>query len=218
MKINLKRVALSLALIAACGLAFNAGAFAGEEAPAKPAVKTEPAKTEAGKSEETVKTATETPACSMMKWMFGEVAKTPGAKPECMKSTMTAWFAGGKDVPLAGMRDALVKDGWTAESTVAFFKAEMAKRAAAGDCSGCDKSKCSDKADCDKSECCGEDKCEGDCPCKGEAAKPKPADGAPAAAGDAAPAGDAGPSSECGKCCGGCDKSKKKEKAAPVGS
>ncbi len=205
MKINLKRVALSLALIAAVGLAFNTGAFAGEEAPAKPAVKTEPAKTEA-----VVKTATETPACSMMKWAFAEIAKTPGAKPECMKSTMTAWFAGGKDVPLAGMRNALVKDGWTADTTVAFFKAEMAKRS--GDCSGCDKSECGDKADCEGGDCCGG--CD-----KDAAAKPKPADGAPAAAGDAAPAGDAGPSSECGSCCGGCDKkAKKKEKAAPVGS
>lgn len=167
----------ALAVVAAFGLCLN-NTFAGEEAPAKPAptakVKEAPATPAA-----TVKTKTETPMCSMMGWVSEQIKTVEGAKEGCCSSAMKAWFAGDKNVPLAGMRDRLVADGWTADSTIAFFKKMSAERAAkSGDCSGCDKAgdkTAGDCSGCDKEEC---DK--GECPC--DSAKSE---------------------------CGGCDKEKK---------
>ncbi len=153
----------ALAVVAAFGLCLN-NTFAGEEAPAKPAP-TAKAKEAPATPAATVKTKTETPLCSMMGWVSEQIKTVKGAKEGCCSSAMKAWFAGDKNVPLAGMRDRLVADGWTADSTIAFFKKMAAERAAkSGECSGCDKG-CGDKAAGDCSGCdkgCG-DKAAGDC-------------------------------------------------------
>lgn len=129
-----------------------------------------------------VATKTETPMCSIMGFVTAEMKKTKGAEGQCCKGAMKAWFAGGKDVPLAALRDKMVADGWNAETTIAFFEKMAAARAAKadaakvvptaatgdaaapakGDCSGCDKDcsgcdKAKDCSGCDK-ECSGCDK------------------------------------------------------------
>lgn len=185
----------SLAVVAVLSLCLS-GAIAGEDVPAA----AKPAKTDTAPAPTTaeVKTKTETPLCSMMGWIGEQVKQTKGVEGDCCGGAMKAWFAGGADVPLAGMRDRLVADGWTAETTIAFFKKMQAERAAksGADCQGCDKAK--DCGGCDKA---------GDAKIK-------------TATGDAAPAGDCGgcdKAKDCSGCdkatdCGGCDKAKKDAK------
>jgi hypothetical protein len=125
-------------------------------APAKPAAEATPA-TPAAKSE----TATPSPVHSILQWVGSQVT----GKTECMcpgspegEVVWRKWYAGGPDVPLAGLRDHMVKAGWNADRTIAFFQ-EMAKKHAA-----------------QGSECCegkgGDGCCKGTkegCKCKGTA-------------------------------------------------
>ena len=163
-----KTLALGAAFAVAFAFAAHTGAFAGEEAPtaapAKPAVETTEAAPEA------VKTKTETPVCSMVGYIMEQVVKTPCENEGCKVSAMKAWFAGDAKVPMAGLRDRLKADGWTADSTIAFFKKMAAERGcdkadgeccgscdkAAGDCQGCDKAAGGCQG-CDKEggKCCG---------------------------------------------------------------
>lgn len=46
------------------------------------------------------------PLPTVLRWLTGENGKGP----------LASWFEGGADVPLAGLRDALTADGWTARS------------------------------------------------------------------------------------------------------
>ncbi len=93
----------------------------------------------------TVSTATKSPIHTMMKWVGSQVAPDLDcACPAKEKGEMAwrAWFV-AKDAPLSGLRAAMVKDGWNADRTVAFFKAMGAKKSCSDcnkDCSGCDKS------------------------------------------------------------------------------
>ena len=158
--INTRYVAV-LAILAAGVFSLNRIARAGEEAPkapatdtAKPAAEapkaTEP--TDAAKTAEAPATKTPSPMHSLMGWIGKQVAPNldcpcPGTA-EGEKAWRT-WFAGGKDVPLASLRDRMVADGWTADKFVTFFKA------AKGDCKDC-------KGDCAKGDCAKGD-CKGDC-------------------------------------------------------
>ena len=160
-----------LAILAAGVFSLSRIARAGEEAPkapasetAKPAAEapkaTEPAKTDAAKTVEAPATKTPTPMHSLMGWIGKQVAPNldcpcPGTA-EGEKAWRT-WFAGGKDVPLASLRDRMVADGWTADSFVTFFKAK-------GDCS---------KGDCAKGDCKDCAKKDGCCEGKGERADGK---------------------------------------------
>jgi hypothetical protein len=165
---------LGVALAAAAAFAFSSTLSADDAAPkapvASPASDAAPAapaaSTEAPKTSEVAKpdTKTPTPIHSMMGWVAKQVA--PHLECGCPataegEKAWRAWFDGGKDVPLAGLRDAMVADGWTADKTVAHFKAMVAKMKASGDCAG----KCDGAAKADGSGCC-----EG----KGERADGKP--------------------------------------------
>jgi hypothetical protein len=141
------------------------------DAPAAPAAPTAPAASaETPKPAEAPKPDTKTPSPihSMMGWVAKQVA--PNLECGCPatsdgETAWRAWFAGGKDVPLAGLRDAMVADGWTADKTVGFFREMVAKKSASGDCaSKCDKA----GAACAKGD--GEGCCQG----KGERADGKP--------------------------------------------
>ncbi|MDJ0520720.1 MAG: hypothetical protein QNJ90_01455 [Planctomycetota bacterium] len=170
----------------ALGLALVAGglAFAGEDAPvAKPAAETKTAPTTVAKKPET---ATESPIHSMMKWVAGHVSDDCACpSTEKGEKQWRAWFA-SKDAKLAGLRDAMVADGWNADRTIGYFKKMMAAKSGS-DCGSCDKA-----ASCDKAKSCGG--CD----------KSK-------SGGAAAPTGDAGTSgatAKSSKCCGSCDKAK----------
>jgi hypothetical protein len=131
-----------LAALLCCAVLVTGIAFAGDEAPAaKPSVEATPADKPA--------TATPSPIHSMMKWVASQVV--PDLECGCPSTEAgakgwTAWFNGGKDVPLATLRDAMVVDGWNAERTVGFFK-QMAASKSCSDCKDCDGKDC---AGCDK--------------------------------------------------------------------
>ena len=170
---------LSLSTLAAAALLAWAGsARAGDEAPAAKPATPAPAAAEAPKpATDAAATKTPSPVVSVLMWVGKQVAPSlecacPGT-PEG-ETAWRAWFTGGKDVPLAGLRDALVADGWTADRTVAFFREMRAKMAASGTAS--DEGKCAGKC-AGKCEGKCEGKCHGDCPgCKKsgtEAAQPE---------------------------------------------
>jgi hypothetical protein len=195
----MKRLSYVLAAAAVAAVAFfSRPVLAGDPAPSAPAAtpakaapaeapkveapKTEAPKTEAAKSE----TKTPSPIHSMMGWLGKQVA--PNLECGCPSTAegekaWRAWFAGGKDVPAAAIRDALVADGWTADRVVSFFQA-MAK-ANAGSCEGgkCADGKCAE-GKCAEGKCnggaCGEKKdgCCGDCKDKAKSETPadKPTD------------------------------------------
>ena len=183
-----------LALVAASTLALT-GAFAGDEVTPKTDA---PAAATGARAEKTEAVATKTPSPmhTLMGWMSKQaVGDLDSPCPSCPKAEAAwrAWFAGGADVPLAGLRDRLVADGWTADRYVGYFQ-EMAKAhpKAGGDCAGkasgdCDKGcdDCPGKAsgECDKgcTDCPGKaanagkgcDSCPGGCPEK-RGAEPAP--------------------------------------------
>lgn len=123
-------------------------------------------------------TKTQSPIHSMMGWLAKQVA--PSVECPCpakadAEAAWRGWFAGGKDVPAAALRDALVADGWTADRFVGFFQAQAkAKAAEAASSEGgkcCDEGKCADGKCGEKcGEKCGDGKCCGKCK-KGEVAK-----------------------------------------------
>lgn len=170
----------ALALVAAGVFTLSAltsTARAGGESPMAPA-EAKPApeapKADAPKPEtKTEAPATKTP--SPMHTLLGFVAKQVAPSLECGcpskpegEKAWRGWFAGGKDVPMAALRDQLVADGWTADRFVGFFK-EMASK------QGCDKGSC-EKGDCAKGDC-AKGECEkGDGCCKGSGER---ADGKP---------------------------------------
>ena len=189
------RTLFSIAVVGA--LSFAGIAYAGDPAPAAPApalsgpakpsnptekvapavdaAKPAPAaSTEAPKAAEAQKA--ESPIHVMMGWIAKQVAPTlanPCPATVEGEKAWRSWFGGGKDIPLASLRDAMVSAGFDADHFVAFFQ-EMAKKASAG---------------CD----CADGKCAGG----------KCADGVGAdAKGAAAPTGDAKPEakSSCGGC------------------
>ncbi len=213
-------VALTLGLV----LVVGGLAIAGEDAPAtQPAAETKTAPTTAAKKMET---ATPSPMHSILKWVGAHVADDCGC-PSTAKGEKQwrTWFS-AKDAKLAGLRDALVADGWNADRTIGFFKQMAAAKG--GSCSSCDKSK--DCGSCDKAKtgaaaptgdagtsgatskkagCCGS--CNGGCD---KSDKPKDCSGCDKAkTGAAAPTGDAGTSGTTAKKAGcnggGCDKSDK---------
>ena len=148
-----------LAVVAASTLALT-GAFAGDEVSSKADATAEKAEAPA--------TKTPSPIHSMMGWMATSVVGDMDSPcPSCPKAETAwrSWFDGGKDVPLAGLRDRLVADGWNADRYIGYFQ-QMAKSHAkeGGDCGSCDK----DCGDCpSKGDCCGScDKDCGDCPSK----------------------------------------------------
>ena len=204
----MKRASYLLAAAAVAAVAFfSRPVLAGDPAPSAPAAEpakaapVEAPKTEAPKAE-TAKPDTKTPSPihSMMAWLGKQVA--PNLECGCPSTAegekaWRAWFAGGKDVPAAAVRDQLIADGWTVDRFVGFFQA-MAK-ANAGACEGgkCADGKCAD-GKCEGGKCSGDcaGKCEG-----GKCAEGKCNGGA------------------CGEkkdgCCGGCkDKAKPEAPAA----
>ncbi len=191
-----RRGALVGALALALGIASTSAVLAGDDAASKPQTASpaaaEPKSAEGAATSETPKTeapkdaaakpetATPNPMVSVMKWLGMQVTGGKGSMCPSTKegeAAWRAWYAGAADMPLAGLRDALVKDGWTADRTVSFFQ-EMAK-AQGGDCpcknGGKSEGKCEGK-------CRGESKgagmaagegngaCKGECKgaCKGE--------------------------------------------------
>lgn len=175
---SLSKRFLALTAIAAvsafsfAGLA-RAGDDAAPKAPAadapKPATEATPPAADAPKAP--------TPMHVVLGWVASQVA--PGLEKPCASTpegekAWRAWFAGGQDVKLAGLRDALVASGWTADRTVSFFKEMAAKSGGCKDCKDCDGAKCDEgkcppcdgekKADCPegKGPCGGEKK--GECP------------------------------------------------------
>jgi hypothetical protein len=167
---------LSVALLAGAVALVLPTAFAGEDgAPvakpataaaevpaAAPAASTESSAPEAKADADAPKTPS--PIHTMMMWVGKQVMGTDECKCPGTEEGAAAWrkwFAGDANVPLAGLRDALVATGWTADKTIGFFS-EMAKSKAGG-CEKCSGS-------CSKCEggCAG--KCDGACKgeCKGE--------------------------------------------------
>lgn len=158
-----------LALVAASTLALT-GAFAGDEVTPTSAAPTAAATDAPAEKVETPATKTSSPLHTMMGWMAtAVVGDLESPCPSCPKAEAAwrSWFDGGQDVPLAGLRDRLVADGWTADRYVGYFQA-MAKgqSKASGECGDCDKG----SSDCpSKGDCCGD--CGGgckDCPSKGD--------------------------------------------------
>ena len=56
------------------------------------------------------------PMSTMLRWLL-----TDGMAGELPSDPLRAWFDGGGNVPMAGLRDALKADGWTAQSLQAWF-------------------------------------------------------------------------------------------------
>jgi len=56
------------------------------------------------------------PMSTVMRWLL-----TDGMAGGLPKDPLKAWFDGGADVPMPGLRDALKRDGWTADSLQAWF-------------------------------------------------------------------------------------------------
>jgi len=134
----IRKFALAAVLAAAGLFSISSFARAGDDAPAPAAPaapaaeapKAEPSKAEQPKSE----TKTPSPIMSVMFWLGHQVAPNmecacPAKSAEGEKAWRD-WFAGGKDVPAAAIRDALVADGWNADRFVQFFKDMVAKQAA----------------------------------------------------------------------------------------
>jgi hypothetical protein len=197
-----------LALVGALSIAGLS--FAGDPAPVAPAAPATPVAPAAATEEAKPAEKAEAPkAASPIHVMMGWVAKqvAPGVANPCPataegEKAWRGWFDGGKDVPLATLRDAMVAEGYTADTFVAFFQ-QMAKKAS---CEGgaCADGKCADGE-------CTEGKCSGDSPCskKKDAAPAAPtANPAPTATPAEAPATPASKPS-----CGGCPS---KRDAAPA--
>lgn len=161
-----KRFLSLAAIVAVSAFSYVGFAHAGEDAAPKaptadaPKPAAETAKTDADAPK------TPTPMHSILGWIASQVA--PGLEKPCASTpegekAWRAWFAGGKDVKLAGLRDALVAQGWTADRTVSFFKEMAAKSGGCKDCKDCDGAKdCGDAKDCGGAKDC--DGAKGDCP------------------------------------------------------
>ncbi len=215
--ITTRRFMIALAVLAACAIGFNSLAVAEDEAPtAAPKVeKKMPAAGEKTDKAEAPKTKTPTPMHTMMYWLVSEVMETPSCPTtEAGGKAWRAWYA-NKEAKHAGLRDMLVEHGWTADSTIAFFKkmksecngCDKACNCGAGDCDSCKKGAAGAAGDASeagdaKSKCGSCDDCQG---CDKAKAKDK---GAAGAAGDASETGDA---KGCDGCGGGC-KGKKSDK------
>ena len=165
---------LGAALVAGVAFGFSSSLFAEDGAPAAPTATPAHAATpapavEAPKPAEVAKPETKTPSPmhSLMGWVAKQVAPTLEcacpSTPEGAKAWRT-WFEGGKDVPLASLRDALVADGWNADRTIGFFQEMASKMKASGDGAG----KCEGKCDgAGKGECAGMCDCAGMGDCAG---------------------------------------------------
>lgn len=71
------------------------------------------------------------PAETVHRWLAGEIEKWGGAA-EGARTPLHAWFEAGNDVPLAGLRDALKKDGWTADQLVQWIQRQAARMSSMG--------------------------------------------------------------------------------------
>lgn len=58
------------------------------------------------------------PMASVLRWMIGESLDAHGRRGQ---DPLHAWFEGGENVPMAGLRDALKADGWTADALRAWL-------------------------------------------------------------------------------------------------
>jgi hypothetical protein len=129
---------------------------------------------------------TPTPLHTMLMWVGKQVSPDSCACPTDAKNDAAwrAWFAGGNDVALVGLRDALVQGGWDADRTVAFFQSLRPTK-----CGG-------DRAGCDGTDCAN---CPGNCAgnCRGAARE------ATGAAAPTAAATGEGAGSDCESGCGG---------------
>ena len=194
-----------VALVLGLALVTAGIAWAGDEAPAaKPAAEAKTAPTTVAKKADT---ATPSPIHSMMKWvgthvMEGDDCACPStAKGEAAWRT---WFKA--DSPkLAGLRAAMLKDGWTADKTIGFFKTMAAKKSCGEGCNGCDKTKgaAADGAASDTGDAGKTGDAAGGC-CKSKSGGCKKAKGAAADTGDAGKTGDAAGGCCKGKSDGGC--------------
>ena len=206
-------------------LSFTGLVYAGDPAPVAPsapampaahAMPAAPATDEAKAAPATTETAeapkAATPFHVMMGWLAKQVAPTlanPCPATAEGEKAWRGWFDGGKDVPAASLRDAMVAEGFTADKFVAFFQ-EMAKASCAD--GKCSEGKCAD-GKCEGGKCEG-GKCAG---CKAAAEKAAPSD--KTAPSEAMPAGkatsDATPApSDAKPSCGGCPS--KRDAATPV--
>jgi len=61
------------------------------------------------------------PLQSVLRWLVGE-----SLEGRATRDPLRAWFDGGPDVPMAGLRDALAADGWTADSLRAWLSRNLA--------------------------------------------------------------------------------------------
>lgn len=76
---------------------------------------------------------TPSPVATVWRW-FTAAAREGAGGCACSPASDAAWrswFAGGKDVPLATLRDALVADGWEVERFLGFLEAAKKKAKAA---------------------------------------------------------------------------------------
>jgi hypothetical protein len=111
----------------------------------------------------------------MVRWVSKQIT-TEGCgcpKTEAGQAAWRAWFTGGDEVALAGLRDMMVQVGWDADKTIAFFQ----KAAERGDCGGSCGGNCRENCDGERSGDCGNcPKAEGAAPTAdaGDASKPAP--------------------------------------------
>ncbi len=161
---SLSKRFLSLAAIAAVStFSFVGFARAGDDvAPMAPAAEAPKPAAETTKTDADAP-KTPTPMHAILGWIASQVA--PGLEKPCAatpegEKAWRAWFAGGKDVKLAGLRDALVAQGWTADRTVTFFKEMAAKSGGCKDCKDCDGA----KGDCPEGKCPKTEGAKGECP------------------------------------------------------
>lgn len=168
------RTLFSAALVGALSIAGLA--YASDPSPAAPSLPSE----KAAPATDAKPAAAPTPAVApkadspihvMMGWIAKQVAPTlsnPCPSTADGEKAWRAWFSGGKDVPLASLRDEMVSNGFDADRFVTFFQQMVAKSKCEG--GKCSEGKCSEKS---AAGAC-EGKCDGKC--GGTTADGKPMD------------------------------------------
>ncbi len=217
------RTLFAAALVGA--LSFAGIAYAGDPAPAAPSLPTDKAAPVAEPAAPAAAATTEAPKAPspihvMMGWISKQVAPTlenPCPATADGEKAWRAWFGGGKDVPLASLRDEMVAQGFDADRFVTFFQEMVAKSSCSGgDCSEgkCSEGKCAD-GKCADGKCSEGKSASGKC----EGAKCSESKGAEAKVGDipaaSVPTADAKPAAKSS--CGGCkDKDAAKTDVPPA--
>lgn len=65
------------------------------------------------------------PMDAVMRWLMGEAGEKARSAEADFERMVDRWMKGGDDVPLAGLRDLLVEDGWTAGSLVEWIHGHL---------------------------------------------------------------------------------------------